>query len=122
MKKLWLLFVVLCVSALAAAPVIAADYQTTRDGVEVTVQLNPLGPNNSIVAYVKFINNNQYRVEVNWMPVITCEGENRREGPAAGFGVNEGETYVVNIWRSAACGQGRIKEFVVEMDVKKTNP
>lgn len=48
--------------------------------------------------------------------------EDKREGPAASFSMNEGGTYVVNIWRSAACGQGRIKNIDVEMAVKKVNP
>jgi hypothetical protein len=123
MKKLHVFFVVLFMFASVVSFSIAADDQlATRDGINVRVQYDPMGPNNLIVAYVKFINENQYRVEVNWWPVITCESEDKREGPAASFSMNEGGTYVVNIWRSAACGQGRIKNIDVEMAVKKVNP
>lgn len=102
----------------------AADYQhvATHEGVEVMVQYDPMGPNNLIVANVKFVNENKYGVAVSWMPIITCEGDYSREGPVAGFSMNEGETYVVTIWRSAACGPGRIKNFSVNMDAKKANP
>lgn len=51
-----------------------ADDQPTiiRDRIKVTVQYDPQGPNNWIVACVTFINENPYRVEVTGWPVITC--------------------------------------------------
>jgi hypothetical protein len=122
MKKLYLFVVVL--SAFAASSALAEDYKhlVTHDGVEVMVQYDPLGPNNAIVADVEFVNKNPYSVDVNWKWVITCEGENKREGPTVSFSMDEGGTHVVDIWRLEACGQGRIKDFGVEMDVKKAGP
>lgn len=123
MKKMNILFAVFCVLALSASFSIAADDQPeARRGIRVNVQYDPLGPNNLIVAYVKFINENQYRVEGNWWPVITCEDGNRRQGLVAALNLNQGETLAVNIMRSAACGPGRVKDIYVEMNVNKAGP
>lgn len=124
MKKLYCLFVSVCMSAFVASSLMGADGQDhqTQGGVEVVVQHNPLGPNNAIVAYIKFINNNQFRIEVNWTPVITCAGEKEREGPATSFSMNGGERSVVNIWRLTACGNRPMEGLRVKMDVKKAEP
>ena len=120
MKKLCFLIVALCVSAFLTSAAMSAGYQhvITQEGIEVTVQNNPLGPNNQIVAYVKFINNNGYKVNVNWKPIITCEGGDIRTGTSASFGMSEGGSYEVNIWRSQACGLKQMIKLDVEMDVK----
>ena len=124
MKNLLILYTVLCIFAITAPACLAADYQLvmSRDGVDVMIQYDPLGPNNEIVAYVKFSNENPYRVEVNWKPVITCEGEDRQEGPSATFFINEGEDYVVTLWRLSVCGQRPISSFFVEMDATMASP
>ncbi len=110
-----------CVSVLAPPGFAAADYQrvAAREGVEALVQYNPLGPNNLIVAYVKFVNKNRYGVDVDWKPIITCEGGERREGYSEGFSMDEGGTYEVTIWRSSACGSGALRSIGVQMTVKK---
>jgi hypothetical protein len=120
-----IIFVIISgVALLAASAVLAQDYQhvTTQEGVEVMVKYDPLGPNNLVVAYVKFVNNNKYTVNVDWTPTITCEGGDVKVGYGAGFSMNEGKSYGVNIWRSAACGPGRIKDFSVDMEVKRASP
>ncbi len=124
MKKLLGLSVVFCMLALAVSFGMAADDQhiAARNGIKVRVQYDPQGPNNLIVAYVKFINENQYRVNINWWPIITCENGDKREGAVAAFSMDQGGTYVVTIWRSQACGQGRINNIDVEMDVKQASP
>lgn len=124
MKKFFYYFAGVCICVFFVSAVLGAEYQkvVSGEGVDVMVQYDPLGPNNEIVAYVKFINNKQYPVEVNWYPVITCVNENKREGAFNGFSLNQGESLVVKIWRLEACGQGRIKDFKVVLDVKKDNP
>ena len=123
MKTVHILFVVFCVSALLASFRIAGDDQPDpRHGIRVNVQYDPLGPNNLIVAYVKLTNENHYRVEGNWWPVVTCEDGNKRQGLVAVLNMNQGETLVVNIMRSSACGPGRVKDIYVEMNVKKAGP
>ncbi len=123
MLKSYHLLLMICVFASTTSSATATENMvTSRDGVRVTVQYDPLGPNNSIVAYVKFTNENNYSVEVTWKPVIICEKGNRREGAATVFDMNEDGTYVANIWRSTACGQGKIETIDVEIDVKRANP
>ena len=93
MKKLHSLFFVFCMFALVVSFSIAAYDQSAimRDGIKVRVQYDPQGPNSWIVACVTFINENQYRVDVNWRPVITCESGNKREDAYAGFSMNQGK-------------------------------
>jgi hypothetical protein len=123
MNKLCFLLGVFCLSVFVASAVMAADTRTLaiREGVEASIQYDPLGPNNQIVAYVSFINKNQYKVEVSWQSIIICEDDYKREGPITSMSINEGDTYVVNIWRTSACVYGRIKDFSVNMEVKKAN-
>lgn len=124
MKKLFCFIAGLCVAAFVLSAAMAADYKQvlTQEGVEVMVQDNPLGPNNQIVAYVKFTNNNDHKVDVSWKPVITCEGGEIKTGANAGFGMSAGESYEVNIWRSQACGLKKIMNLSVDMEVKEAAP
>ncbi len=120
MKKIYCLFFFVCILTFLASAA-GADYQhvDTKDGVEVMVEFNPLGPNNAIVASVKFINTNQYKVEVAWKPLITCDDGSVREGSVGSFGLDGNATSVVNIWRLAACGQREVRDLSVDMEVKK---
>jgi hypothetical protein len=122
--KVIIFVIISCVTLFAVSGAAAQDYQhiTTQEGVEVMAKYDPLGPNNLVVAYVKFLNNNRYTVNVNWTPKITCEGGDVKIGYGAGFSMNEGKSYEVNIWRSAACGTGKIKDFSVDMEVKRASP
>ncbi len=122
--KLLGLSVVFCMFALTVSFSTAADGQlaTTRDGIKVSVQIDPQGPSSWIVANVTFINENQYRAEVTWWPVIICESGKKREGAISVVSMNQGETYWVNLERPQACGYGRIKNIDVEMFVKKVSP
>lgn len=124
MKKLHTLFFAFCMFALAVSFSIAADGQlvTARDGVQVRVQIDPQGPNIWIVACITFINENKYRVDVDWRPIITCESGHQPEDVFVPFSINEGGNYWVNIGRFGACGNGRIKKIDVEISVKKSNP
>lgn len=121
MKKLCCLIGILCVSLLVISAAMAEDsgQPDAQGGVKVTVKYDPLGPNNLIVAFVEFINNNGYKVHVDWKPIITCEGSNAKKGYGESFDVNEGGSYQVTIWRSAACQGRKLKDLSVEMDVKK---
>ncbi len=120
MKKIYCLFFFVCIITFLASEA-RADYQhvDTKDGVEVMVEFNPLGPNNAIVASVKFINNNQYKVEVTWKPLITCDDGSVREGSIGSLGLDGNATSVVNIWRLAACGQREVRDLSADMEVKK---
>ncbi|MDA8240322.1 MAG: hypothetical protein M0Z67_08130 [Nitrospiraceae bacterium] len=123
MKKLQSLFFMFCMFALVVSFSMADDQPAImRDGIKVTVQYDPQGTNNWIVACVTFINENQYRVEVTGRAVITCESGDKREDAINPFSTNKGETHWVNIGRFGACGNGRIKNIDVETDVKKVNP
>ena len=121
MKKLCCLIGIVCVSLLVISAAIAEDLgqPDAKEGVKVTVKYDPLGPNNLIVAFVKFINNNGYRVHVDWNPIITCEGSNSKEGYGEPFDMNEGGSYQVTMWRSAVCQDRKLKDLSVEMDVKR---
>lgn len=124
MKKLFCFIAALCAAAFFLSAAMAADYQhvPAQEGVEVRVQNNPLGPNNQIVAYVKFTNHNDYKVDVSWKPVITCEGGEKKTGTSADFSMGAGESYTVNIWRSQACGLTKIINLGVDMEVKEAAP
>jgi hypothetical protein len=107
----------------AASAAAVEDYKDlgTREGVGVMVAIDPLGPNNQITAYVKFVNNNGYKVNIKWTPIITCEGGNIKKDYGADFSLNAGASYAVTIWRSAACGVQGMKDLRVEMEVKKAD-
>jgi hypothetical protein len=117
MKKLCCLIVIVCVSLLVISAAMASD--KTQGGVEVIVTYDPLGPNNLVVAFVKFVNNNAYKVHVNWKPIITCAGSDMRKGDGEPFVMSEGGSYQVSIWRSLACGNGKLEDLSVEMDVQE---
>lgn len=108
----------LCMLSAAAA----IEYQplVTEEGVEAMVSYDPLGPNNQIVAYVKFVNSNSYKVDVDWRPVITCEGTGVVRGAGGGFSIDAKSTFEVTLWRSMACGLRQIKNLNVRMNVKKS--
>lgn len=117
-------FIVLAVLIFLFAASIAAAQQNyhligTQDGVEVMVRYNPFGHNNLIVAFIKFVNTNSYKVDVEWTPFITCEGRPAEKGYGGPFSLHEKKSYEVNLWRSQACGQGNLNQIRVEMNVKK---
>jgi len=122
MEKFRFLTVIVCVSLLLITSATASDNQNaaTQEGVKVIVTYDPLGPNNLIVAFVKFVNNNAYKVRVNWKPIIKCAGSDVREGYGEPFTMSKGESYQVNIWRSLTCGNSKLEDLSVEMDVEKT--
>jgi hypothetical protein len=119
MKKWYL--VVFCLSMILASNVAAQNYETIggEDGVDVLAAIDPHGPNNLVAAYVRFINNNSYEVNIKWTPVMTCQNGNTKKGYGADFSIKGGGSYEVTIWRSGACGERRITDFKVEMAVKK---
>ncbi len=121
MKKLYCLIGILAISLLVISVARAEDPGQTEvnGGVEVRVQYDPLGPNNLIVAFVRFVNNNSYKVHVAWIPTITCAGSNPKQGYGEPFDMNEGGTYQVTIWRSVTCQDRKLEKINVEMDVKK---
>lgn len=123
MEKLCCLIVIVCVSLLVISAAMASDNQNlaTQGGVEVIVKYDPSGPNNLIVAFVKFVNNNAYKVHVNWKPIITCAGSDMRKGDGEPFVMSEGGSYQVTIWRSLTCGNRKLENLSVEMDVQKEN-
>jgi hypothetical protein len=122
MRKLQGLFIAFCLLALASSGTAEDQPAIVRDGIKVTVQIDPQGPNNWIVAAITFINENPYGVDVTGWPVITCEGGDKREGVFVPFSMNPGGTHWVNIQRYQACSYGRIKNIDVEITVKRSNP
>lgn len=122
MKKLGFIVLAVCISVLAASSAEAQrDYQLigNQEGVEVLVRYNPLGSNNLIVAFIKFVNKNEYKVHVAWTPLISCGDLPPKKGYGEPFSLQEKGTYEVNIWRSQACGQEPLKGIRVEMHLKK---
>lgn len=115
------LLVLFCISLFSVSAAWAANYRhlETKDGVEVMAELYPLGPNNQIVAYIKFVNNNSYRVDVNWTPFFACEGSGINSGYGANFSMEAEGSYEVTIWRLGACGNAALKSIRVEMFVKQ---
>jgi hypothetical protein len=121
MKKSGCLIVTVCIFVCAASAAVAQDYKQigAREGVEVMVRYNPFGYNNLIVAFIKFVNTNTYKVDVDWTPIISCEGLPMKKGYGAPFILGGKETYEVTIWRTQACGHADMKSVLVEMNVKK---
>ncbi len=121
MEKLFSLIVIACISLVAISAATASDNQDleTQGRVEVIVKYDPLGPNNLIVAFVNFVNNNAYKVHVNWQPIIMCEDSGEKKGYGEPFDMSERESRQVTIWRSQACGDRKLKYIKVEMEVKK---
>lgn len=121
MKTLRFVILVTCISVFAVSFAAAQDYKSigTLDGVEAMVRYNPFGYNNLIVAFIKFVNTNNYKVDVEWSPLIHCEGLSAKKGYGAPFTLEEKGSYQVTIWRSQACGHGTLKGLEVEMNVKK---
>jgi hypothetical protein len=121
MKQLYCLIVVACISLFAASGVAAQQYSAigTQDGVKVMAAVDPLGPNNQIAVYIKFVNTNGYKVDITWTPVITCEQGSAKKGFGSPFSMGAGASYEVRLWRSSACGVGAIKDLKVEMKVDK---
>jgi hypothetical protein len=83
---------------------------------------DPLGPNNQIAAYIRFVNRNSYKVNITWTPVISCGEGPSRKGYGAPFSMDAAASYEVTLWRSSACGVGSIKDVKVEMKVEKAEP
>jgi hypothetical protein len=121
MKKLYCLIVVSCISLFAASGVAAQQYVIIgmQDGVEVTAAFDPLGPNNQIAAYIKFVNKNKFKVDITWTPFISCGRGPAKKGFGAPFSMDAGASYQVRLWRSSACGVGAIRDLNVEMKVGK---
>ncbi len=124
MKKLQhSLFGVFCMLALMVSFSRADDYPAImQDGVKITVQIDPQGPNQWIRAAITFVNENKYRVEVTGLPIITCESGDKQEGVFVPFSMNPGETYWVTLAQYQTCGHGLIKNIDVEITVKKVSP
>ncbi len=120
MKRLSCSIGMLVVSLLVISAAMAGDSGPyIKEGVEATVRYDPLGPNNAIVAFVRFINNNTYKVHVDWEPVITCGGGNAEAGYGEPFDIDGGGSYQVNIWRTQACRDVKLEDLSVRMYVKK---
>ena len=121
MKQLFCLIIWSFTALFAASGAGAQDYRSLseREGVEVMAAFDPLGPNNLIAAYVKFVNKNGYRVNIKWTPLIACVGQAPKEGYGESFSLDAGGTYEVNLWRSAACVTGSIDDLAVDMEVRK---
>jgi hypothetical protein len=121
MKKFRIILVAVLISVFAASIAMAVDYQSigTQDGVEIMVSYNPFGYNNLIVAFIKFVNTNTYKVDIDWTPIISCEGFPIKKGYGAPFTLNGKKSYEVTVWRSQACGHADLKSIRVEMHVKK---
>jgi hypothetical protein len=120
MKRLFWLIAAFCMVIFLSSPAPAQEYQnlSTKGGVEVMVALDPLGPNNQIAAYIKFVNQNGYKVNITWKPVITCEGEPAKKGYGAPFSMDAASSYEVRLWRSSACAVSSIKDLNVDMEVR----
>jgi hypothetical protein len=121
MKQLCCLIVAMCMSLFVASGAAAQQYSSigTQDGIEVAAAFDPLGPNNQIAAYIRFVNRNSYKVNITWVPLIACGEEAARKGYGAPFSMDAAALYEVTLWRSSACGVGSIKDLKVEMKVEK---
>ncbi len=119
MKQLLSLIVGSCIVICAASGAAAQGYQNilTQGGVQVMVALDPLGPNNQIAAYIKFVNQNSHKVNIAWTPVITCAAGPVKQGYGAPISLEAAASYEVSLWRSSACSMGRIRDLKVEMEV-----
>ncbi len=120
MSRSRLYLIVACAVLGVVVSAAAIEYQplATKKGVEAAVSYNPLGPNNQVVAYVRFLNKNDYNVDVEWKPLITCGSGEVIKGASAGFSLAAKSTYEVTIWRSMACGPRPMKTLTVQMEVK----
>ncbi len=107
----------LIVLLLVVSAAMAGD--SFEEGVEITVRYDPMGPNNAIVAFVRFVNKNTYKVHVDWEPIITCAGSNEKSGYGEPFDIDGGGSYQVNIWRSQTCQDRKLTDLSVNMHVKK---
>ncbi len=123
MKRLCCLVIALSISFFAASQAAAQEYRSlvTRDGVEVMAAFDPLGPNNQVAAYIRFVNGNRYKVKITWTPFITCKGSNEKKGYGAPFTVDAGASYELRLWRSSACRVGSIKDMRVDMEVRRAD-
>jgi hypothetical protein len=121
MKKQCGLVVVLCLTLLVWSTATAADYEhlASQGGVDAMVSYHPLGYNNQIVAYLKFLNKNRHGVQVNWKLTINCAGAEKKTIDGDAFDMDEDGSYEVTIWRSQACGLRSMKGLGVQMDVKE---
>jgi hypothetical protein len=122
MKQLSCLIVASCISLFIASGAAAQQYSSigTQDGVEVMAAFDPLGPNNQIAAYIKFVNKNKFKVDITWAPVISCGKEPAKKGFGSPFSMDAAASYEVRLWRSSACGVGAIKDLRVDMKVERT--
>jgi hypothetical protein len=123
MKLLRCLIVASCISLIALSAAAGQDYHSiaTQGGVEVMAAFDPLGPNNQLAAYVKFVNKNGYKVNVTWTPFITCRRGPAKKGYGAPFSMEAGASYEVNLWRSSTCAVGSIRDVTVDVEVKKAD-
>jgi hypothetical protein len=123
MKRSGWLVIALCIVLLVVSAATAQDYKRIASfgGVEVTAAIEPLGHNNLMSAFIRFVNHNQYKVNVAWTPVITCQGAPSRNGYGEPFSMDAGATYVARLWRSSTCGPGSIRNIAVEMTVKRAD-
>ncbi len=123
MKRSCFLIVALCIALFEAQTAAAQQYTSfgTWEGVEVLTQIDPLGPNNQIGAYVKFVNHNKYKVNIEWTPLITCAGQTARKSYGEPFSIDAEASYEATIWRSSTCHMGSIKELEIEIKVKRAD-
>jgi hypothetical protein len=121
MKKINCFIIAVCMIAFSVSRVMAQDYSqiTSQGGVEVTASYNPFGHNNLIVAFIKFVNTNSYAVNVEWTPLISCQGLPVKKGHGTPLTLKAEGSYVVTLWRSQACGQTKLQGVQVDMHVKK---
>lgn len=122
MRRLRLLVVLVLISLLAASAAMAQqDYQQIggQSGVKVMVRYNPFGYNNLIVAFIRFVNTNSHKVDVDWTPLIKCEGRPVKKGYGEPFSISKKGSYEVTLWRSQACGHATLKAITVRMTVKQ---
>lgn len=120
--KIRCLIIALCLTVFATSAATAQQgYRQIGEqgGVEVMVKYHPFGYNNLVVAFIKFVNANPYKVTVYWTPYMTCENLPVKKGYGAKFGLREKGTHEVNVWRSQACGNATLKNIRVEMHVKE---
>ena len=120
--KIRCLIIALFITVFAASAATAQQgYQQfgEQEGVEVMVKYHPLGHNNLVVAFIKFVNTNPYKVDVDWIPYMTCENLPVKKGYGTPFSLSEKGTHEVNVWRSQACGNATLQNIRVDMHVKK---
>lgn len=122
MRKTHCLIIMLCITIFVASAATAQqDYHQIdqQGGVQVMARYNPFGDNNLIVAFVRFVNTNQYKVNVVWTPFISCQDLPVKRGYGAPFTLGENKSHEITIWRSQACGPAKLEGIKVEMSVGK---